>query len=125
MDLSTEDPSVDGFIECTTRSHKAARQVARQAVCMPIVASDRGVIDTSWAHVWCQVADSVGLSFKLPNEDGSWAARSVSSVELCTWLKGILSKGGLDEAGVGSHSLKHTPLHGAASSAWTSTPGLC
>ena len=127
VDLSTEDPSVDGFIECTTRSHKAARQVARQAVCMPIVAPDRGVSDTSWAHVWCQVADSVGLSFKgrakgpvlpAPNEDGSWAARSVSSVELCTWLKGILSKGGLDEAGVGSHSLKHTTL------AWSSKFGM-
>ena len=42
----------------------------------------------------------------------------MSSVELCTWLKGILSKGGLDEAGVGSHSLKHTTL------AWSSKFGM-
>ena len=36
----------------------------------------------------------------------------------CTCGQGILSKGGLDEAGVGSHSLKHTTL------AWSSKFGM-
>ena len=119
VDLALEDPAADGFIECTTRSHKAARQVAVQAVCMPLVAAGRGVCDTCWAMVWCRVAEAVGLGFKdrpkgpvlpAPKADGSWGDRSVSSGELCAWLRGILAKGNLDTPGIGSHSLKHTSL---------------
>ena len=125
--LSLEDICADGFIECTTRSKKAARQVAVQAESMPLVAAGRGVCGTCWAIVWCPIADAVGLSFKdrvkgpvlpAPEGDGSWGTRSVSSEELCTWLKGILAKGGLDAPGIGSHSLKHTSL------AWCSKFGM-
>ncbi|CAE7461162.1 unnamed protein product, partial [Symbiodinium pilosum] len=127
VDLSLEDPSADGFIECTTRSHKAARQVAVQAVSVPLVAAGRGVCNVCWAMVWCRVADLVGLGFKdrqkgpvlpAPRADGAWSARSVTSGELCSWLKGILAKGGLDCPGIGSHSLKHTSL------AWCSKFGM-
>ncbi|CAE7358825.1 unnamed protein product [Symbiodinium sp. CCMP2456] len=108
-DLDFEDikTSGKGFVECTTRNHKTSKQMAQQAIPMPLVAPAVGLGPIAWGPVWAKVLPA-------PTVDGGWMNRAVTSEELSAWLRGILEKGGFDVSNISSHSLKHTTLQWAA-----------
>jgi len=123
-DLDFEDirTSGKGFVECTTRNHKTSKQMAQQAIPMPLVAPAVGLGPIAWGPVWARVAGECGLPFPrgkgpvlpAPTVDGGWMNRAVTSEELSAWLRSILEKGGFDVSNISSHSLKHTTLQWAA-----------
>ena len=87
LDFSCIKSHGQGFLECSTRSHKTSRL--------------RGV---SWAVVFTEVASSVGLGLEDRGEG------PLTTAEAGAWLRQILSKGSLPSEGVTGHSLKSTTL---------------
>ena len=127
LDLESVALSEEGFVECSTRSHKTANLVARSGLAMPLVAVACGVGRTSWATTWVRVAVEAGLPLDgrqkgpvlpAPNPDGFWSERAATSGEMTRWLKALLERCHHDVEKVTSHSLKHTTL------SWTAKYGL-
>ena len=119
VDFSCIKSHSQGFLECSTRSHKTARDVAASGLAMPLVAPALGLKGVSWAVVFSEVASAVGLSFEdreegpllpAPDQSGGWLQRSVTTAEAGAWLRQILCKGGMPYEGVTGHSLKSTTL---------------
>ena len=119
LDFSCIKSHGQGFLECSTRSHKTARDVAASGLAMPLVAPALGLRGVSWAVVFTEVASSVGLGFEdrgegpllpAPDQGGGWLSRSVTTAEAGAWLRQILSKGSMPSEGVTGHSLKSTTL---------------
>lgn len=116
-----------GYLECCTRSHKTARDVAASGLAMPLIAPALGLGKVSWAVGFVQVAATVGLGFEsreegpllpAPDQTGGWMSRSVTTAEAGAWLRQILHKGGQPCFGITGHSLKSTTL------SWASKFGL-
>ena len=125
IDFVTGPGGCDGFLECSTLTHKTAKAVASTGLPMPLVAP--ALSKFSWAAVFTQVAESVGLSINergegpllpAPDQVGGWMDRSVTSSEAGAWLRQILSQGGLSTTGITGHSLKSTTL------SWSTKFGL-
>ena len=114
-----------GYLECCTRSHKTAKDVAASGLAMPLIAPALGLGKVSWAVGFVQVAAAVGLGFEsrdegpllpAPDQTGGWMSRSVTTAEAGAWLRQILHKGGQPCRGITGHSLKRALLcHGLAS----------
>ncbi|CAE7255099.1 unnamed protein product [Symbiodinium sp. CCMP2592] len=108
-----------GFLECSTRSHKTEKDVAAIGLAMPLVAPAVGLGKVSWAVTFSKVASAVGLGFvgrpegpllPAPDVTGGWLSRSVTTSEAGAWLCKILDKGGQPSQGITGHSLKSTTL---------------
>ena len=111
-----------GFIEVTTRFHKAARSAQQKAMLLPIVISSAGVQDPPWVQSWIKNRKECGLPTSgivkgalLPapmfGEKAEWSARPLSTGEVTSILKGFLKS---DDQDLSSHSLKATTLSWAA-----------
>ena len=119
IDFVTGPTGCDGFLECSTLTHKTAKAVATTGLPMPLVAPAMGLSKFSWAAVFVEVANSVGLGvdkrgegplLPAPDQVGGWMSRSVTSAEAGAWLRQILKQGGHHAEGVTGHSLKSTTL---------------
>ena len=112
-----------GYLECSTRSHKTAKDVAACGLAMPLIAPALGLGQVSWAVTFSKVAAAVGLGFDtreegplLPalDQTGGWMSRSITTAEAGAWLRQILNKGGQPCQGITGHSLKSTTLSWAS-----------
>ena len=119
IDAVVSGSSVQGFLECGTRSHKTARQAAVQGVSMPLVAPVNGVTENAWGPRFVAVALAAGLPLNnerqgpllpAPRDAGVWGERAVTSDEAGSWLRALLSRGHKCTDGVTGHSLKATTL---------------
>ena len=108
-----------GFISFSTFSHKTSSQVARHGLPMPLIAPIWGLRNPPWAMSWKKIAEAVSLDFAnfvrgavlhLPNREGKWSQRSVTSDEASRWLVELLKPHSGDLEDVSSHSLKATTL---------------
>ena len=111
-----------GFVEVTTRHHKAARSVQQKAMLLPIVVSCAGVSQFPWIHSWianrklCNLPTSgmiQGAMMPAPilGDRLEWMKRPLSAGEVTGILKGFLK---IDDSSLSSHSLKATTLSWAA-----------
>lgn len=113
-----------GFVEITTRYHKAARSAQQKALLLPIVISSVGLSDTEWVLVWVRNRKEAGLPVAglidgafLPapaiSDSIEWLQRPLTPSEVTNILRGMLD---CDDANLTSHSLKATALSWAAKS---------
>jgi hypothetical protein len=111
-----------GYLEVTTRYHKAARTAQQKALLLPIVISCAGVVNFPWIHSWIANRKAAGLPTS-GRIDGalmpapslgafpSWLQRPLSPGEVTNILRGFLKS---DDGSLTSHSLKATTLSWAA-----------
>ena len=111
-----------GFLEVTTRFHKAARSAQQKALLLPIVLSSEGVVEQPWIQSWIRNRKECGLKTSgliqgalMPapvfGDKPEWLSRPLSTGEVTSILKGFLKT---DDASLTSHSLKATTLSWAA-----------
>ena len=111
-----------GFIQFTTRYHKAARSVETKSLLMPIIACGESVGPEPWLDVWMSLRKKAHLATSgrlegavMPAPDmssrGSWSVRPVSCAETTRLLRAFLQT---DDPDLRSHSLKRTALSWAA-----------
>ena len=119
IDTVVSGSSVQGFLECGTRSHKTARQAAVQGVSMPLIAPVNGVTENAWGPRFVAVALTAGLPLTserqgpllpAPRDAGDWGERAVTSDKAGSWLRALLSRKHKCTDGVTGHSLKATTL---------------
>ncbi|CAK9116865.1 unnamed protein product, partial [Durusdinium trenchii] len=114
--------SFGGFIQFTTRYHKAARSVEAKSMLMPIIACGESVGPEPWLDMWL----TLRKKSKLPTSgiiDGAvmpapdlvkpdrWAKRHLSCAETTKILRTLLN---CNDHDLRSHSLKRTALSWAA-----------
>ena len=111
-----------GFLEISTRYHKAARTAQQKAMLLPIVISSCGVVQLPWVHARINNRKACGLPTSglvqgalLPapalGEHVAWLKRPLSPGEVTNILKGFLQ---CSDQNLSSHSLKATTLSWAA-----------
>ena len=90
-----------GFLEISTRYHKAARTAQQKAMLLPIVISSCGVVQLPWVHAWINNRKACGLPTSglvqgalLPapalGEHVAWLKRPLSPGEVTNILKGFV-----------------------------------
>ena len=111
-----------GFIEVTTRFHKAARTVQQKALLLPILMSCSGVTQFPWVHSWIANRKACGLPTSgsvqgalmpapVVGDTVNWMQRPLSAGEVTNILKAFVRS---DDPCLSSHSLKATTLSWAA-----------
>ena len=113
---------VPGFVQITTRYHKAARSAEKKSLLLPIVASSTSVVEDDWLVTWLRLRKKAGLKVAgefnaaiqpAPNVNkaNEWLVRPLSCSEVTLVLRGLL---GCSDPDLTSHSLKATCLSWAA-----------
>jgi hypothetical protein len=113
---------VRGFVQITTRYHKAARSAEKKSLLLPIVASSTSVVEDDWLVTWLRLRKKAGLKaageFNAAiqpapnvNKANEWLVRRLSCSEVTLVLRGLL---GCSDPDLTSHSLKATCLSWAA-----------
>ena len=118
-DINESNGKISGYLECRTRSHKTARQVAKGGLSMPLVAPVWGVTSPPWGLAFskvCKLAlrDLEGLDHEpllaAPKVNGEWSSRSVTTKEAGKWIRNILLSFDSQTKFTTIHTLKSTPL---------------
>ena len=123
-DVSSKSASSGGpgFIQISTRYHKAARGVEKKNLLLPILASATSVLEDDWLSRWLRVRKAAGLPIAghidaalQPAPDlkrqGHWLVRPISCSEVTLILRGVLK---CEERALSAHSLRTTALSWAA-----------
>lgn len=111
-----------GFLEVSTRFHKAARTAQQKAMMLPILVGSTGVVPFPWIPAWINNRKACGLPTSglvdgalmpapLMGESVQWLRRPLTPMEVSNILKGFL---GCSDQSLTSHSLKATTLSWAA-----------
>eukprot|EP00435_Cladocopium_sp_Y103_P017619 s1836_g4.t1 len=117
-----ETLGMPGFIQITTRYHKAARTVEKKSLLLPILASSTSAVEDEWLVTWLRLRRKTGLKVAgrfesaiqpAPNvnKPGEWLVRPLSCSEVTMVPRGLLVCYDHD---LTSHSLKATCLSWAA-----------
>ena len=118
-DISENDGKISGYLECRTRSHKTARQVAKGGLSMPLVAPVWGVTSPPWGLAFIKVCKLAQRELEsldhdpllaAPKANGDWSARAVTTKEAGKWIRNILLSFDHQTKFTTIHTLKGTPL---------------
>ena len=111
-----------GYIQISTRYHKAARSVENKNLLLPIVASTVGVGNDDWVSTWIKLRRQANLPVAgridgalqpAPDlkKEGAWMSRPISCSETTMILRSML---GSSDKDLTSHALKVTGLSWSA-----------
>ena len=120
--LESGRESAVGYIQISTRYHKAAKTAEKKNLLLPILASSVGVTNDDWITRWIKLRKEAGLPVSgmfngalqpAPDvqRDGAWLTRPLSCSEVTLILRSMLQSSDRD---LTSHSLKVTGLSWSA-----------